>query len=866
MRFFTIAVFLFILLNSIHAQGPVEAPFRKGELLVQLKAEQTIDKFLQENPHLDLLETISKSWNIYLLKYDHLKMQESKVMADIGRNRRVSVVQRNHKVELRSAFPDDPEFSKMWGLHNTGQSSGTPDADIDAPEAWEITKGGLTAYGDTIVVAVIDGGFQLSHTDLDYWKNYNEISGNGIDDDGNGYIDDVNGWNAFSNNGSITSDQHGTHVAGTIGAKGDNNLGVTGVNWTVKVMAIQGSSGNEATVVRAYSYAYDQRKLYDQTNGAKGAFVVATNASFGVDNGQPANFPLWCGIYDSLGRIGILNAGATANRNYNIDVTGDIPTACPSDWLISVTNTTRTDGRNSNSGYGLTTIDLGAPGTSILSTVPTNNYSSLTGTSMATPHVAGTIALMWAAACPDILDAYKNDPSGVAKRMKEIMLNNVDVIAALDGRTVSGGRLNAHKALLGVLNYCEIFWAPIVQDKLVCRNDPFDITADPGGPDRDVYWYSDMTGDEIHIGNTLSWLGTDQEITFYVANYDINEDRFSGRVPVRIRIVEPVTGISPDVFTSSTSASANIWVTGGSSYSWFPTTGLNDPGISNPVASPLATTTYEVTVTDADGCTGTAGVTVKVVDSNVPVPQITDQTVCKSIAFKLGVADPGADLQTMWFEVTSANPIHTGDTISFPGLIAPAVVYVSNFNTISQTYSPLKPVQINIAQPITGISNDTTIYKIGGEAQLWVTGGVQYVWNPALSLNDATIANPIATPISTTNYQVTVKDQFNCVDAAFVKVTVIDNTGISENTTGAFKVYPVPSQERINWEFSKNYTLLDNAVITLYNLTGKKIREFSVTGNKFVMEREKLPAGLYYYQFTEATGKDAISGKLIFVD
>jgi subtilisin family serine protease len=284
-------------------------------------------------------------------------------------------------------------------MHNTGQSGGTVDADIDAPEAWDLGTGGLTAAGDTIVVAVVDGGFYLNHLDMNFWKNYNEIPGNGIDDDNNGYIDDVNGWNAYNNNGNVTaSGTHGTHVSGTVGARGNNTIGVAGVNWNVRVMAIQGSSGTESVVLRAYGYALKQRRLYDSSNGMKGAFVVSTNASFGVDYGQPANFPLWCAFYDSLGSAGILNAGATANLNINIDVTGDIPTACPSDWMISVTNTDRNDVKNTGAAYGLTTIDLGAPGTSIISTTTASTYGTSTGTSMATPHVAGAIGFMYSVA------------------------------------------------------------------------------------------------------------------------------------------------------------------------------------------------------------------------------------------------------------------------------------------------------------------------------------------------------------------------------------------------------------------------------------------------------------------------------------
>src|SRR5690606_25953748 len=208
----------------------------------------------------------------------------------------VIACQLNYYVQSRATTPNDPSFNQQWALHNTGQSGGTVDADIDAPEAWDITTGGITATGDSIVVAVVDGGFYLNHPDLkpNLFKNRQEIPNNGVDDDGNGYIDDFDGWNAYNNNGNLSSgDNHGTHVAGIIGAKGNNNAGVSGVNWNVKIMPIRGSSGTTSVVVAAYGYAAKMRKLYNQTNGAKGAFVVATNASFGVDFGNAASYHVW---------------------------------------------------------------------------------------------------------------------------------------------------------------------------------------------------------------------------------------------------------------------------------------------------------------------------------------------------------------------------------------------------------------------------------------------------------------------------------------------------------------------------------------------------------------------------------------------
>jgi hypothetical protein len=151
----------------------------------------------------------------------------------------------------RRNIPDDTQFDQQWSLNNTGQSGGTIDADIDAIEAWDISTGGVTPLGDTIVVAIVDGGMLLTHADLipNLWTNLGEIAGNGIDDDNNGYIDDIHGWNAYSSNGSIPSDGHGTHVAGIVGAKGNNGTNVSGVNWDVKLMAIGGSSGTTSIVL-----------------------------------------------------------------------------------------------------------------------------------------------------------------------------------------------------------------------------------------------------------------------------------------------------------------------------------------------------------------------------------------------------------------------------------------------------------------------------------------------------------------------------------------------------------------------------------------------------------------------------------------
>ncbi|HSD62787.1 MAG TPA: S8/S53 family peptidase [Ignavibacteriaceae bacterium] len=454
-KIFTAFFFMVIFSSAAPSQ---ETNYVSGELIIQLKPGASLQNLKESFRSIDLtdIRLLSARMNIRLFEYNTGRISSEDVLFQIRQNKNVNIVQFNHYVHPRNGnsiqdtIPSDPMFNQQWALNNTGQTGGTPDADIDAPEAWGIATGGVTVLGDTIVVAIVDGGCDLNHQDLTYWHNYAEIPNNGIDDDGNGYIDDFRGWNAYNNNGNVPSDFHGTHVSGIAAAHGNNGLGVSGVNWYTQVMPVAASSGTEAIVVAGYAYVLEMRARYNESNGSEGAFIVSTNSSFGVDFGQPEDYPIWCAMYDSMGVQGILSCAATANLNINVDVSGDIPTACPSPWMISVTNTTNNDLKNSGAAYGLETIDLGAPGTSILSTVPGNSYSNLTGTSMATPHVAGAIALMYAGADLNLMNIYKNDPAAGALLFRDYLFAAVDTIPALEGITVTGGRLNIYNAVMEV--------------------------------------------------------------------------------------------------------------------------------------------------------------------------------------------------------------------------------------------------------------------------------------------------------------------------------------------------------------------------------------------------------------------------------
>ncbi len=452
----------------------------QGDILVQLKPGQNIRQTVsnlakQHEVDIDLkiVEEVSAPLRVWLLHFDHAKINESNFLSAALRLPSIQTAQQNHFIEMRETTPDDPNFDAQWQWVNTGASGGIADADVDADLAWDITTGGATADGKEIVVCVVENA-NRNHPDLqgNLWFNTAEIPANGLDDDNNGYLDDYNGWNTITDNDNIPSAQHGTQVSGMIGAKGNNGQFVTGINWNVKIMHVEIGGLTEANVVKAYTYPFLQRRRFNQSGGTEGAFVVATNSSWGIDGGDPADSPLWCAFYDSLGVEGILSCGATANNNVNIDNVLDLPTACPSEYMVAVTATNNQDVRTF-SGYGTTHIDVAAPGGGIVTLSTNGGPSTTSGTSFASPLTAGIIALLYSAPCSTIGEQAITDPAGTALLIRNALYEGVDILPNLVNETKYGGRVNAFNSLNLILQNC----GPCPKAYSVNVSDILDVSA-----------------------------------------------------------------------------------------------------------------------------------------------------------------------------------------------------------------------------------------------------------------------------------------------------------------------------------------------------------------------------------------------------
>lgn len=418
--------------------------YRAGEVLVQFKADVTDQQ----------VAGAFQQGRLGLIK--HIQTPAMKAHGRIGVTRTATVLsvpeairRLNQLPGVEFAEPDwaatqqfesnDPLYldGSLWGMFSDDLPSPIGPALTYHPSGTQVEKAWAAGFvgSSDIYVGVIDGGLQLDHPDLaaNIWTNPGEIAGNGLDDDGDGYVDDLHGWNASDDNGNVShvdaaTDFHGTHVAGIIGAAGGNGLGVAGVNWNVTLISGKFFPGG------FYSDAIQAIDYMTNLKIRKGLNIVALNHSWGGPSFSQA-------LLDALTRAakaGIISVAAAGNNTNNIDITPFYPASFNTtasagyDGIISVARINKDGNRSPSSNYGANSVDLSAPGGEIVSTVPTDGYASLNGTSMSAPHVTGAVALY----------ASVHPGSTSAQTRNDLLTAGVRPLAALQGFTVTGGLLD----------------------------------------------------------------------------------------------------------------------------------------------------------------------------------------------------------------------------------------------------------------------------------------------------------------------------------------------------------------------------------------------------------------------------------------
>jgi subtilisin family serine protease len=459
----------------------VKRGYKKGEVIVKFKPGKSLEALGAAGTAkgLRVAKNLDRALGIQLLKFES-GMSESDMVKFLKESRTVEYAEPNYIYQPTSV--SDPLYGKLWGLKNTGQSiegeSGKAGIDIKAETAWARTKG-----SSSTVIAVIDTGTDYTHPDLkdNIWKNPGEVPNDGIDNDKNGYIDDVNGWNFFDGNNNPYygpgEDDHGTHVSGTIAGKA-NTAGVIGVAPNVKVMPLKfigpfGGSLDDA--IAAINYAK-----------AKG--VKITNNSWGGGGYSQA-------LYDTIKNSNSLFVAAAGNSSSNADTTPMYPAAYNLSNILSVAAITNTGSMASFSNYGATSVDVAAPGQSILSTLPLNTYEYFDGTSMAAPHATGVAALVTAV-----------NSSFTPLQIKDRIMKTVTKLSSLTGKTVTGGLINAGAAVVTDVDG-EI---PGVKLNGTSVTSTLNATSDKD----DVYSITLLKGEKVSVSLTGA-KGTDFDIYLY---------------------------------------------------------------------------------------------------------------------------------------------------------------------------------------------------------------------------------------------------------------------------------------------------------------------------------------------------------------
>lgn len=448
---------LLFLVFSAGLRGPEKPSFIEGEILVKFQSGMTTEDVQNA---LSSVETQVLQY-IQPINLFHVKIKSNKTVQqaidEFLALPNVIYAEPNYILSI-NRVPNDPKFSELWALENNGQSGGLAGADISAAQAWDISTG-----SEQVLVGVIDTGVDYTHNDLapniytnpgeDAWSDpFDPTTGNGVDDDGNGKIDDWKGWNFIDqSNNPYDDNMHGSHCAGTIGAVGNNNIGVTGICWNVKIMPLKFldayGNGSTSAAILAITYASDMgvqilNNSYGSTEEStplkeaieyaneRGVLFVAAAGNDGTNNDLSPHFP-------SNYEVPNIIAVAASDDGDQRAIWGDSGGGGDDCGFICASVNAATPGSN----YGFETVDLFAPGKNILSTIPGDGYSKLSGTSMASPHLAGAAALV-----------LSTNSSLSTSQLKQVLLSTVDKLDEFTNLVATGGRLNLASAVNSVNN------------------------------------------------------------------------------------------------------------------------------------------------------------------------------------------------------------------------------------------------------------------------------------------------------------------------------------------------------------------------------------------------------------------------------
>jgi len=610
-------------------KGDFEAPHVSNQIIISFTPDTTpagienfYDRFFEEYEisEVERFDSSKDDPGDRLVSISHPATKG--ILQKLANDPRVELAEYNYIMTI-DAEPNDPRFDDyLWGLDNTGQTGGMADDDIDAPEAWDVTTG-----SSDIIIGVIDTGVDYTHEDLagNMWINLAEANGvTGVDDDGNGYVDDIHGWNAISNDGDPMDDNgHGTHVAGTIGAKGDNGIGVVGVNWNVSIAACKflSASGSGST--------FDAMECFNYFNAlrAAGYNVLITNNSWG-GGGFSTQLQSYMAAFPGL------HVAAAGNSELNNDIFPHYPSSYTLDNIISVASTDHNDVLSDHptwgSNWGAISVDIAAPGSSIHSTYR-GDYATGSGTSMASPHVAGAAGLIWSV-----------DQTLSASQVKQLILSNGDPISSVKP-TFTNDRLNVFKSLPSttpIPNDPPTADAGLDQTTGINEGDLVNLSGSGSDPEGQPITYSwtqagtDTVPVSLTGANTATPSFTAPEST---ANYDVNltltvldgtnnaqdsvlitvaADNDPPIVPITITGISPGSvqkGLSVNVIISGAGFENGASVTLSNGAGPTPTVSV-DPNTDGTTINASITTTnggpprdrsWDVTVTNADSSSST---------------------------------------------------------------------------------------------------------------------------------------------------------------------------------------------------------------------------------------------------------------------